>query len=138
MTSTSTSSTKTALVTGASGGIGQAIAEQFARDRTNLVIVARNTTQLETHAMQWRQQYGVQVTVLGSDLAQVGAAQALADQVQAQGIKIDYLVNNPIFPSYPTAKAGGSVALARFLTSAEKISATIYRTNACHLCRAGN
>ncbi len=46
--------------------------------------------------------------------------------------------NHPIFPSYPTAKAGGSVVFARFLVSAEKISATIYRTNACHLCRAGN
>jgi hypothetical protein len=51
---------------------------------------------------------------------------------------IDGNVIKPIFPSYPTAKAGGSVDLARFLASAAKILSTIYRTNACHLCRAGN
>ena len=93
-TNASAAAGKTALVTGASGGIGQSLAEQFARDGINLVIVARSTAQLEAHAAQWRKQYGVQVTVMSSDLAQVGAAQALYERISAQGIAIDYLVNN--------------------------------------------
>ena len=88
------SPTKTALVTGASGGIGQAIAEQFAKDGVNLVIVARGAKQLEANAAKWRQQYGVAVTVIASDLAQAGAAQALVDKVLGLSIAIDYLVNN--------------------------------------------
>jgi hypothetical protein len=88
------SAAKTVLVTGASGGIGEAIAEQFAKDGVNLVIVARSAKQLEANAAKWRAQYGIAVTVIASDLAQVGAAQALADKVLGQGIAIDYLVNN--------------------------------------------
>ena len=93
-------SAKTALVTGASGGIGEAIAEQFAKDRIDLVIVARSAKQLEANAAKWRAQYGVAVTVIASDLAQAGAAQALADDVLGQGIAIDYLVNNAGYGSF--------------------------------------
>lgn len=92
-----TTSTKTALVTGASSGIGRVIAEQFAKDGINLVITARSVDQLDSDALVWREQYGIQVTVLGSDLAQIGAAQALADQVHSLNIEIDYLVNNAGF-----------------------------------------
>ena len=94
------SSRKTALVTGASGGIGQVIAEQFAKDRIDLVIVARNAQQLEANAAQWRQQYGVRVTAIASDLSEVGAAKKLADEVIGQGIKVNYLVNNAGYGSY--------------------------------------
>jgi short-subunit dehydrogenase len=89
-----TSSSKTALVTGASGGIGQALAEQFARDGIHLVIVARNGAQLEAHAAQWRRQYGVEVRVCACDLAQPGAAEALAEQLLGERFGVDYLVNN--------------------------------------------
>ena len=94
------SSRKTALVTGASGGIGQVIAEQFAKDRIDLVIVARNAQQLEANAAQWRQQYGVRVTPIASDLSEAGAAKKLADEVIGQGIKVNYLVNNAGYGSY--------------------------------------
>lgn len=94
------SSRKTALVTGASGGIGQVIAEQFAKDRIDLVIVARNAQQLEANAAQWRQQYGVRVTAIARDLSEVGAAKKLADEVIGQGIKVNYLVNNAGYGSY--------------------------------------
>jgi len=92
-----TTSNKTALVTGASSGIGKALAEQFARDGINLVITARNTLQLEASAAEWRKQYGIQVTVISSDLAQVGAAQKFADEVHNHNIHPDYLVNNAGF-----------------------------------------
>lgn len=95
-----TRNSKTALVTGASGGIGQAIAEQFARNGTDLVISARSAAQLESIAATWRQQYGISVTVLPADLSQVGAARALASSVLEQGIAIDYLVNNAGFGNF--------------------------------------
>jgi short-subunit dehydrogenase len=85
---------KTALVTGASGGIGQVIAEQFATSGVNLIVAARGAEQLEALAKRWRAQHGIQVTVIVSDLSQAGAAQALADSVLDQGLEIDYLVNN--------------------------------------------
>ncbi|MBY0460399.1 MAG: SDR family oxidoreductase [Gemmataceae bacterium] len=85
---------KTALITGASGGIGRAIAEQFARDGVDLVLTARDAAALQALADQWGTAYSVRVTVHACDLAQPGAAQALADAVLSQGVPIDYLVNN--------------------------------------------
>ncbi|MGR6034950.1 MAG: SDR family NAD(P)-dependent oxidoreductase [Candidatus Nitrosoglobus sp.] len=91
---------KTALITGASGGIGKAIAEQFARDNTNLVITARNVNTLQSLSAQWSTKYGVKVMIFASDLALPGAAQALADNVLSQGVVIDYLVNNAGYGMY--------------------------------------
>jgi short-subunit dehydrogenase len=92
--SPTSSSSRTALVTGASSGIGKAIAEQFARDGVNLVISARSADQLAALAAQWQSQYGVQVKAIPADLAQPGAAQALFEAVAAGGIALDFLVNN--------------------------------------------
>jgi uncharacterized protein len=90
----STQSRKTALVTGASGGIGKAIAERFAKEGVDLIIAARSLDTLEQLAQSWRAAYGVNVLPLRTDLAQPGAAEALADAVRAKGKAIDYLVNN--------------------------------------------
>jgi len=85
---------KTALVTGASGGIGKAIAECFARDGHDVIVTARGTAALDAIAADWRARHGVQVTAIGADLAQEGAAQRLFERVGATGIAIDFLVNN--------------------------------------------
>ena len=85
---------KTALVTGASGGIGNAIAECFARDGHDLVITARNAQALAAIAADWSSRYGVRVTPFTADLARADGAQRLADEVAASGIAIDFLVNN--------------------------------------------
>ena len=85
---------QTALVTGASGGIGKSLAEQFAKHGFDLIITARSIAELEAIALQWRQQYEVAVTPIQSDLAQEGGAQKLFDAVAARGLKVDYLVNN--------------------------------------------
>ncbi len=94
MTNESASRRRTALVTGASGGIGKGIAEAAARDGWHLVLTARSTAGIEAFAEDWRRRYGVQITALAQDLSLPGGAQALFDAVQAQGIVIDCLVNN--------------------------------------------
>lgn len=91
---------RTALITGASSGIGRSIAEHFARDGVNLIISARNRTALEDLARQWRQQYRIDVTVLAADLAQPGAAHALYREIEQRGAQIDYLVNNAGYGSF--------------------------------------
>ena len=85
---------KTALVTGASGGIGKSIAEQFAKDGVNLIITARKIDRLEAIAADWQARYGVVVTPIQSDLAQADGAQKLFDAIAGRGLRIDYLVNN--------------------------------------------
>jgi short-subunit dehydrogenase len=85
---------KTALVTGASGGIGKSIAECFARDGHDVIVTARNTAALEAIATEWRARHGVQVTAIGADLARPDAAQRLFEQVAATGIEVAFLVNN--------------------------------------------
>lgn len=94
MTTELSSRRKTALVTGASGGIGKGIAEAAARDGWHVVLTARKTQDIDAFADDWRRRYGVQVTALAQDLSLPGGADALFDAVQARGITIDCLVNN--------------------------------------------
>lgn len=89
-----TSRRKTALVTGASGGIGKGIAEAAAREGWDLVLSARGTAAIDAFADDWRQRHGIAITVVAQDLSQPGGAQALFEEVQARGIGIDALVNN--------------------------------------------
>jgi short-subunit dehydrogenase len=81
---------KTALITGASSGIGLDLARLFARDGWELVLVARNETRLRELASQ----LGVPTTVIAADLSKPDAAQHLADELRAKSITIDALVNN--------------------------------------------
>jgi hypothetical protein len=91
---------RTALVTGATLGIGKALAEEFARDGVDLVITARNLGALQTLAAEWSKTYKIRVTAHAADLAKPGAADALADAVIAQGVVLDYLVNNAGFGTF--------------------------------------
>jgi short-subunit dehydrogenase len=95
-----TAPARTALVTGASGGIGRALAEQFARAGSNLVLSARSEATLAAIAADWRTRYGISVAVFPADLSRPGAAQALFDAVSAAGIGIDDLVNNARVATY--------------------------------------
>jgi short-subunit dehydrogenase len=85
---------KTALITGASSGIGEAFAEQLAALQCNLVIVARRQQRLEQLKAKLEQQHGIKVTVITSDLTQPAAANDIYQQLQRQGIQIDVLINN--------------------------------------------
>jgi hypothetical protein len=91
---------KTALVTGASVGIGRDLAECFAANGHHLVITARNRQQLSDLAARLRQQHGINVEVIDKDLSLPGTPQELFDQIQARGIAIDFLVNNAGFGTH--------------------------------------
>jgi uncharacterized protein len=91
---------ETALITGASSGIGEELTRLFARDGYDLVLVARGKSQLEALAAQLRQQHGVSVTVLAKDLAQPAAAQAIYDELTRAGTTVDVLVNDAGYATY--------------------------------------
>ncbi|HKB49597.1 MAG TPA: SDR family NAD(P)-dependent oxidoreductase, partial [Ktedonobacterales bacterium] len=91
---------ETALITGASSGIGEELTRLFARDGYDLVLVARGKSQLEALAAQLRQRHGVRVAVLAKDLAQPGAAQAIYDELTRAGTTVDVLVNNAGYATY--------------------------------------
>lgn len=86
--------TLTALITGASGGIGYELAKLFANDHHNLVLVARNGPRLTQIADELQRQFGVSVKTVALDLIAPGAPQRLFDELQREGIAVDILVNN--------------------------------------------
>jgi short-subunit dehydrogenase len=90
----------TALITGASGGIGKCFAEKLAAKNTNLIIVARSENKLNALAQQLEQQHNIQVDVIVKDLSQTSAPQEVFDAVQAKGLSVDLLINNAGFGDY--------------------------------------
>lgn len=89
-----------ALVTGASGGIGRAIAECFARDGADVVIAARSGAVLDALAADWSARHGVRVEPVVADLAAPGGAAELADALERRGLRPDHLVNNAGYGLY--------------------------------------
>ena len=88
---------KTALVTGASSGLGTDFATILAERRCNLVLVARREDRLEKLARELRERHGVQVHVIALDLAPLDAPQQLYDRIRSLGLQIEVLVNNAGF-----------------------------------------
>jgi len=84
----------TALITGASGGIGEAFARQLAALGKDLILVARSEEKLHSLARELAAAHGVQAHVIVADLAQPGSAAALHADVQGPGLDVDLLVNN--------------------------------------------
>jgi short-subunit dehydrogenase len=88
------------LITGASGGIGEALAHRVARDGRHVALAARRRDRLEDLATKLRADHGIEAYVFASDLSAPGAARALADAVDAQGLTVDWLINNAGFGTY--------------------------------------
>jgi short-subunit dehydrogenase len=85
---------QTALVTGASGGIGVDLADCFARDGYDVVVTARSQAALEQVAARLAREHSIAATPIACDLAEVGGARKLAQAVAASGLRVDVLVNN--------------------------------------------
>lgn len=87
----------TALITGASAGLGAEFARQLARRRADLILVARSADALEELAAELRSAHGVAVEVLTADLAVEADVERVADRLRDTEDRIDLLVNNAGF-----------------------------------------
>jgi short-subunit dehydrogenase len=84
----------TALVTGASKGLGEAFADTLAARGVNLVLVARSIEALRTLAKRLTASYSVQCLPLKADLSDPSAAKHIGEELERQGIQVDLLINN--------------------------------------------
>jgi len=91
---------KTALITGASGGIGYELALLFARDGFDCILVARSHDQLNALAARMESEFRVKTLVLPKDLSKASAVDEIYEQVSAASMPVDVLVNNAGFPVY--------------------------------------
>jgi len=94
MTETRRGSGQTALVTGASTGIGADLAECFAGDGYNLVLAARTESALRQVADRLAATYNVTATPIVADLQSIGGGTRLADDIARRGLSVDVVVNN--------------------------------------------
>lgn len=84
----------TALVTGASAGIGKAFAEVFAKNGFDLILTARREERLKALASDLESKYHIKATVIAKDLADPTGAERLVAEIKTDGLKVDALVNN--------------------------------------------
>lgn len=85
---------KYALITGATSGIGRQLANLFAKDQYNLVIVSRRQDELNNVSNELTKEYGINVVTIAKDLFDRNAAFEIYDEVKSKGIQIDVLVND--------------------------------------------
>jgi short-subunit dehydrogenase len=90
----------TALITGASFGIGLEFARIFAREGYHLVLVARSADRLRQLASELEKNHNTRSLILATDLSEPGASAYVLDQTTRAGIQIDVLVNNAGFGQY--------------------------------------
>jgi short-subunit dehydrogenase len=88
---------ETALITGASSGLGLQYAKLFAADKKDVVLVARRKERLEALANELSSAHGVKAHVIAEDLTDPAAPRRIAEEVKRRGLEIDYLVNNAGF-----------------------------------------
>ena len=97
----------TALVTGASSGIGLELARSLAKRGHGVTLVARRRDRLEELAEKLSAEHGVRAEVIAADLAEPAGRDQLAEQVAANGLDVEILINNAGFGIYePFASAG--------------------------------
>jgi short-subunit dehydrogenase len=89
--------TKTALITGASAGLGEQFARLFARDKISLVLVARREDRLQQLRSELETSFGIKVDIIPLDLTLPDAATRVLDFLERHKIEIEYLVNNAGF-----------------------------------------
>lgn len=90
----------TALITGASNGIGLELAMIHASKGDDLVLVARSKSKLDELKASLESQYKVKVYAIGKDLSAINSAQEVYEETSRQNIQIDYLINNAGFGDF--------------------------------------
>jgi short-subunit dehydrogenase len=113
-----------ALVTGASAGIGQALANVFAENGHDLVLVARRRERLEALAAALKERHGADSVVLPADLADPAAPERIFEETERAGITVDVLVNNAGYGVEPFTRTG-------WRTQADFLQVLL--TSVCHL-----
>jgi short-subunit dehydrogenase len=91
---------KTALITGASGGIGYELALLFAHDGFDCILVARSHDKLAELASRLQREHHVKTLVLSKDLARAQAVDEIYEEVSAASMAVDALVNNAGYPVF--------------------------------------
>jgi len=91
---------KTALITGASSGIGLGLAKEFAKNNIDVVLVARNESRLNEIAGEISAQYGIRAFVMAIDLSKPDAAVEIFQRVKKENLFIEYIVNNAGFGDF--------------------------------------
>ena len=90
----------TALITGASSGIGLEFARTFGREKNDLVLVARSEGKLKDLAEKLTSEFGIAVKVIAADLSKMDEVQKVYDICRTENLKVDYLVNNAGFGDF--------------------------------------
>jgi short-subunit dehydrogenase len=90
----------TALITGASNGIGLELAKIHASKGDDLVLVARNKAKLDELKTELEQRYSIKVYTIAKDLSAENSAKEVYDETTKENIQIDYLINNAGFGDF--------------------------------------
>ena len=115
-----------ALITGASAGLGAEFARLFARDKHDVILVARRRDKLDALAAELRASHGVAAHVLAEDLADRGAPERIAAAVRERGLHVAFLVNNA---GFGTVGAFAALDLARELDEIQvNVAALVHLT----------
>jgi len=85
---------KVILITGASGGIGEALTNRLAKKKQNLLLVARNASKLDLQCKQLSEKFGINAQFIAADLAKPHAAAHVFAETQQRGMEIEMLINN--------------------------------------------
>ena len=93
----STDTSRCALVTGASAGLGAEFCRQLAQQQYHLVMVARRADRLHALASELREEYGTASMVIPADLSEAGAGKAIFRQLERAEIDVEFLINNAGF-----------------------------------------
>ncbi len=104
-----TANRKTALITGASGGIGEALARTLAQHGYNLILVARTMSKLEALGAELSAKNGVEAVGIASDLSAFDASEKLIADLETRKLNVDVLVNNAGFGEYGEFATGDPV-----------------------------
>ncbi len=93
---------KTALITGASYGIGATFARELAARKTDVILVARSEDKLQQLATELQERYGIKAEVIVQDLTEPAAGTKLFESVAQKRLTVDLLINNAGFGDYGT------------------------------------